>query len=122
ARASAIGRSDFAQLRAALLNDIRNAKRPADFDELAARHQHLALRRNGGQKQQGSRGVVVGEQRALGSEQRSAKRFEVRVARATLARLEIEFEIRVALDEVAGSRPQCRIDWRTAEVGVNDDA
>src|SRR5207253_8445448 len=52
----------------------------------------------------------------------SAERFEVRVARAPRACLAIEFEIRIALDDVAGSRPKRWIDSRTAEVGVNDDA
>src|SRR5438132_8591171 len=120
--AGPIRRAHFAQLRAALLDHVGNAERTADLHQLSARDQHFAFRRNGGEQQQRRRGVVVREQRRLAAEERAADRLQVLIASAALALLEVELEIRVALGDRARALPQLWIDWRAAEVCVDDDA
>jgi len=122
AGARPVRRADFAQTRAALLDDVGDAERAADLDELSARHEHVASRRRRRQHQQRPRGVVVREDRGLASEERAAKLGQMLVARAALSMLEIEFEVRVAGDEVRGIRPERAIDRRAPEVRVDDDA
>ena len=62
----AIGGAHLAEPGAALLQDVGNAERPADLDQLASRDQHLAARRQRAEReQQGARGVVH-SQRVLG--------------------------------------------------------
>src|SRR5437588_433368 len=93
ASARAICGADLAKLRAALLDDVGDAERAADLDQLAARDDHFLLRGNRGEKEQRAGGVVVRQDRGLTSEERRAERRQVLVSRAALTMLEIEFEI-----------------------------
>ena len=64
-RMRAIGRTDFDQSRASARHDFRHAKRAADLDELAARHDHLATARKSVQHEQHCGGIVVDDCRVL---------------------------------------------------------
>ena len=105
-----------------MLDDIGNAEAAADFDQLAARDDHLFLRRDRSEEQQRSGSVVVCQDRRFTSEERLAERRQVLVARAALAAIEIEFEIRVSAHDLLRRLPNRMVDRGTAEVGVDDDA
>jgi hypothetical protein len=74
--------SHFAQLRAALLDDVGNAEGAADLDELTARDHHFATARRRRQHEHRRRGVVVRQDRRFAAEERLAERRQVFVARA----------------------------------------
>ena len=61
----AIGRADLDQSRARARHDFRHAKRAANLDELAARHDHLATGRKRVQHKQHCGGIVVDDRRVL---------------------------------------------------------
>ena len=108
AGARAVRRPHLAQLRAALLDDVGNAERAADLDELAARDHHFLPAGRGRQEEHRGRSVVVRQDGRLAAEERAAERGEVLVARAASAVIEIEFEIRVAGDELGRLGPDRR--------------
>ena len=65
--AGPVGRADLAQDRARLRHDVRHAEAAADLDQLAARDDHFAPRRQRRQHEQRRRGVVVDDDRGLGA-------------------------------------------------------
>ena len=99
--ARAVRRPDFAQPRAALLDDVGNAERAADLDQLAARDDDFLPAGDGREQQQRAGGVVVRQDRRLASEQRPAELRQMLVAPSAAAFLEVEFEIRVAGGDAA---------------------
>ena len=123
ARAGAVRRPHLAQLRAALLDDVGNAERAADLDQLAARHDHFLPRRHRREERASSPAALLFVRMAA-SQPKSVRqmRGEVLVARAALALLEIELEVRVPAHDLLRLGPDRRIDRRAAEVRVDDDA
>ena len=63
----AVRRADFAQPGARAAHDVGNAKRAADLDEFAARHDHFLLRRQRRQHEQHRRRVVVDDGGGFGA-------------------------------------------------------
>ena len=61
----AVGRAHFDQSRARARHDLRHAKRAANLDELAARHDHLATVRQRIQHEQHRGGIVIDDRRVL---------------------------------------------------------
>jgi hypothetical protein len=92
----AVGGADFDQFDAGALHDVGDAKRAADFDQLAARHQHFlfaALRAQRVECEIHRGGVVVDHHRAVAAGEPRDPFFDVRVAFAARAAIQIEFEI-----------------------------
>jgi hypothetical protein len=82
--------------RAALLDDVGNAERAADLDQLAAGDDHLAPAATAAEQQQHVPRRCCWSGSPPRSRRAWAKRRQVLVARAALAGVEIEFEVRVA--------------------------
>src|SRR5207244_4510887 len=76
----AIGGADLAQAAARARHDRRNAERSADFDELAARDDHLLARRERSEHQQYRGGVVVHHRGGLSAGEFGEQRFDRGVA------------------------------------------
>jgi hypothetical protein len=89
----AVRGADLAQAAARGLEDLGDAERAADLDQLAARHDHLASCRERVERQEHRARVVVHRRRGLGAGDAAQQRLEVRVALAALARLEVVFQI-----------------------------
>src|SRR5437879_53809 len=89
----AIGGADFAQAAARARHDRGNAERSADFDELAARDDHLLARRERSEHQQYRGGVVVHHRGGLSAGEFGEQRFDMSVAVATRAGCEVVLEI-----------------------------
>ena len=87
-----IGRSHFPQLAAGAAHDVGHAERTADLDQFAARHDHLASCRQGGQRQQHRGGVVVDQGRGLRAGDPAQQLFDVAVAFATAAGRQVELQ------------------------------
>ena len=122
ARMGAIGGADFAQTRAAARHHIGQSKRTADFDQLAARHDHFASFGDRGQREQHRGGIVVDDGGGLGAGERAQLALDQRVAIAPAAAFQIEFEI-----DRRARRLRERLDRglrqnRAAEVGMQHDA
>ena len=106
-----VGRPHFPQPGSALLNDVRDAERAADLDELSAGDDHFPAAGNGGQQQKSTRRVVVRQDGSLTAEECSAELREVLVATAARSCAEVEFEIRVAGRDGGGAPPELRDRW-----------
>ena len=114
----AIGGADLAQAAARARHDRGNAERSADFDELAARHDHLLARRESSEHQQNRGGVVVHHRGGLSAGEFGEQRFDMGVAVATRAGCQVVLEIaRLRHDRMHGfdglRRQQC-----PPEIGV----
>jgi len=91
----------------------------ADLDQLAARHDHLAVLGERGEREEQRRRVVVDDQRRLCAGEAPEDACGVILARAARARLEVELEVRVA----AGQRGERGVGKRRpAEIRVHDHA
>jgi hypothetical protein len=113
---------DLDQLGAALLHDVGDAERAADLDELAARHDHRALRRERRQGEQDRRRAVVHGERRLGAGQSREPALDAGAAIAAPAGVEVELQAGVAArDRVDGATRRHR-ERSAAEVGVQHDA
>ncbi len=118
----AIGGADFAQARAAVLHQIGQPERAADFDQLAARDHDFAPGGERIEREQHGRGVVVDHRRRLGARERAQLLFDQRVALAAAAAFEVVLEI-----DRRARRRRHRLDGRlgqkrAAEIGVEHDA
>ena len=80
-----VRRAHLAQDRARLRHDVRDAEAAADLDQLAARHDHLASRRQRRQHEHRRRRVVVDDDRGFGAGQPAQQRLGVDVAPAARA-------------------------------------
>ena len=91
-----VGRAHLDQPRARLRDHVGDPERPADLDELPARHHQLAPAGERGGRQQHGAGAVVDDDRGLGAGQLAQQPLDVRLARPARARLEVVLEVRVA--------------------------
>ena len=91
-----VGRPHLAEPGARDLEDLRQPEAAADLDELTARDDHLAARRQGAEGQDRRGGVVVDDGRRLGTGQLAQEPRDARGAPAALAVVELELEVAVA--------------------------
>lgn len=117
----AIGRADFDEPRARAREDLRNSEAAADFDELAAGDQNVPARRNGREREEHRRGVVVHEERRLARHERRQGGLRGSAAAAPLSGLHIELErgITAENDGYVGERRRGK--RCAAEIRVQDD-
>ena len=88
----AVGRADLDQSGARARHDFRHAKRAANLDELAARHDRLATIRKRVQHEQHGGGIVIDDRRVLRAGQIAEETSDMVVPFAALAGLEIELQ------------------------------
>ena len=77
----AVGGANLDKLGARRLHNVGNAEATADLDELAAAHDDLFTRGMGGQHQQYRGGIVIDDERVLGTGERSDQLRGVLLAR-----------------------------------------
>ena len=88
----AVGRAHVDEPRARLLHHLGHTERAADLDALAAAHGHVAAGGEGGEHEQHGRRVVVDDHRRLGTAQPGEQLPDGPLARATLARRQVELD------------------------------
>ena len=99
-RAGLVRRADLAQDRAGLRHHVRDAEAAADLDELAARHDDFASRRQRRQHEHRRGRVVVDDYGRLGAGEAAEQRLGMDVAPAAGAARQIVLERRVAARDV----------------------
>ena len=105
-----------------LRHDVGDAKRPANFDELAARDDGLVTCGEFGKHHHDRRGVVVHSDCGLGAGERADELLAVGVPRAASHRVGVVFQRRIpACNLVYGLNGGGR-ENASPEVGVDDDA
>ena len=114
----AVGGADFAQLAARARHDVWNAKGAADLNEFAARDDDFFFLCKGVEHQINGGGIVVHDHRGLGACQTAQPLFDVAVAFAACATVDIEFEIDRARHRLHGRFSGDLADECAAEVGV----
>ncbi len=120
--ARAVGGADFAQHRAALRHDFRNAEAIADLDQFAARDEDFTVTGECGEDEQNSRGAIVDDDRGFGAGQTLQKLRGVNVALAARAGFKVILEVRI-LRGRAAKFFDCGFGERGApEVGMKDHA
>ena len=97
----AVGGPDLDERRPGAGEHVRDAEAVADLDQLPARDDHLAALRQGGERQQDRRGVVVDHERGLGARQLAEDGGDVVLARPPRAGLGVVLEIGVARANLA---------------------
>ncbi len=98
------------------------AERAADLDQLAARDDHLAAGREGGEGEHQRGRVVVDRERRLGAGERGDQPRDARPAVAAAAGREIELEVAAGGDQPGEPAGDLGRQRRAAEVGVQEDA
>ncbi len=106
----AVGGADLDQPRAGAHHDVGHAERAADFDQLAARHDRVAVLGEAVEHQQHRRRVVVDDGRVLGARQFAQQGAHMVVAFAASAIHEIVFE-----RDRAAHRPRRRFHCRLGQ-------
>ncbi len=102
-------------------DDLRDAKAPADLDQLPARDDDRPPRAGqGGSGQKHRGGPVVDHHGGLGTGQLAQQRLDVIVAAAALAAVEVQFEVAVAAGDPGHGRLRARGERGAAEVRVHD--
>ena len=119
--ARAIRRSDFDETRARPCEHVGYAEAVADLDELAARDDHLASFRESREREEHGRGVVVDDERGVGTGQAPEEGREVILARAAFTSLEVVLEVRVARPDLRHSPERSLRQRCAAEVRVHED-
>ena len=114
----AIGGADLAQAAARARHDRGNAERSADFDELAARDDHLLARRERSEHQQYRGGVVVHHRGGLSAGEFGEQRFDMGVAVATHPGCELVLETARLRHDRPHSFDGLRRQQRAPEIGV----
>ena len=122
ADARAIRGAHFAQHGAAFGHDVRNAEAIADFDQLAARNNHLCPLREGVQDQENSGGVVVDDNRSLSPNELRQQPGRVDVALAALAPFEVVFEVRVTRSDEGDFSLNCSGNRRPPQIRMQNHA
>ena len=89
----AIGTANFFQNRSALGHDFGNAKRAADFDQLAARNDHFFAFGQRVQAEQNRRGVVVHHRCSFSAGEMNEQLFERFLSFAAFAHNQVVFQI-----------------------------
>src|SRR5690348_17393804 len=92
----AVGGSHFAYDRSGTGHDLRDAKSIADFDQLAARDDHLVIRRQFLEHQIDGSSVVIDHNRRP-AEEPLEETSGMCIAAAAFAGAQIVFEIRIAV-------------------------
>ena len=95
-RVRPVRRPDLDQPRAGAHEHVRDPEAVADLDQLAARDEHLAALGERGQRQEHRAGVVVDDERRLGSGQAPQRGRQVRLPRPAHALVQRVLEVRVA--------------------------
>ena len=93
AQVGAIGGADLVQFRAGALHHFRQAKRAADFDELAARDDGFLAARVRGEGQQHGGGIVVDDAGVFRAGEFAHQTAHVIIALAARGAADVEFEI-----------------------------
>src|SRR6185369_10008497 len=118
----AIRRTDLADAASRALDDVRQTKAAADFDQLAARYWHRFTEAERVQYQQQRGGVVVDHGRRFRTSQCAQHRFDRRVAFTATTLTKVVFE-RHWIDGCFNTSLRHRAtDLGTAEVRVDDRA
>jgi len=117
-----VRRAHLAQDGAALREDVGDAERAADLDQLAARDDHLAPLRQRVEHEHHRGGVVVHHERRRPGEQEPEEPLQVDAARATIPGREVVFERRVGAADFRHPAQRLLGQRRASEVGVDDDA
>ena len=119
-RMRAVGGADLHKLGAGAGHDIRHAEGAADLDQLAARDNRLAAKRERVEDEKHGRRIVIDDGRVFGSGQFANERAQMVVALAALALLDIEFKgDRLAHGRV-DSLDRFLRQKRAAEIGVQN--
>ena len=114
----AIGCPNLNELRARAGHDVRHAERAADLDQLAARHDGFAAKRQRVQDEKHRGCIVVDDGRVLGSGELAYERPHMIVAFAASARCDVELERHRVAHGSAHRRGSLLCDERAAEIGV----
>ncbi len=112
---------DLDEVRTGLREDVGHAEPAADLDELAARHEHLAFACQRREHEQHRGRVVVDDETGFGPAREREERGTVILARAAPARIEPEFDVRVAT-RFGHRGPGRRAERRPAEIRVQEHA
>ena len=124
--ARAVGRADLDEPRSRAGQHLGNPEAVTDLDQLAARDEHVAALGERGEREQHRGGVVVDDQRCLGTGEPAQQAGEMVLPRAAGAGLEVVLEIRVAAadlgdageaDGASGARP--RFVWTSTPVALS---
>ena len=122
--AGAVGGADLDEPGAGLGEDLGNAEAAADLDQLAARHDHLAVARQRREHEQHRGRVVVDDEAGLGAAREREQRAAVVLARAARPGVEPVLDVGVAAGfghrrratASSGARP--RFVWSSTPVAL----
>ena len=120
AQVRAVGGSDLDELGARGLHNIGDTEAAADLDKLAAAHDNLFARSVSGQHQQHRGGVIVDDQRVLGTGKRADELSGMLLARPARAGVDAVLERAVPARDLGhglGSRFRKR---GATQIGVDD--
>ena len=120
--AGPVRRADLDHARARAGEDVGDPEAVADLDQLAARHDDLASLGERCEGEQDRRGVVVHDERRLGTREPPKRLDDVGLPRAALAGLEVELEVRVRPADLHHPLERGSRERRPAEVRVDDHA
>ncbi len=115
-----VRRPDLDEPRARAHEDVRDPKAVPDLDELAARDDHLATLGQSREGEEHGGGVVVDDERRLGSRQARQEGRQMVLTRSTLAVREVVLEVRVAGADLGDSLERGCGERRTAEIRVHE--
>ena len=105
-----------------LRHDVGDAKRPANFDELAARDDGLVTCGEFGKHHHDRRGVIVHSDCGLGAGERADELLAVSVPRAASHRVGVVLQRRVSACDLVHGLHSGGCENASPEVGVDDDA
>ena len=117
-----VRRPDLAQLRAGAREDVRNAEAVADLDQLAPRDEDLAPLAERRECEHHGGGVVVHDERRLGTRQAAQDRCDVGLSRTARAAGEVVLEVRVPTGRCMHAIERLGSEWRAPEIRVRDHA
>ena len=104
------------------MEDVGDAETAADFDGFGAGDDDLASGGEGGEAEEDGGGVVVDGEGGFGAGELLEEGFQLGVASAALAGVEVVFEVGVAVGGLVGGLGGGAAEGGAAEVGVNDYA
>ena len=117
--AGPVRRPDLDEAGAGASEHVRDPEAVADLDQLPARDDDLAALGERGERKQDRGGVVVDDQRRLGTREPAQERREVILARAAGAAREVVLEVGVARG-LAHPRQRALGERRAAEIRVHE--
>ena len=116
----AVGGADLDEFGARGRHDVRNTEAAADLDELTTAHDDLFARGMGGKHQQHRGGIVVDDQRILGTGERADQLRSVLLARPTRAGVHAVLERAVAACDLGHGLCRGLRKRGAAQVGMDD--